>query len=107
MIFSHNTSANEEIILKLWESNIIINNQPLLLGSVYLNHFPEKMFTNQKDHSNNFNVLTTFKQNLQVDTSTLKLQLIPAKNKDNNFILWDHNIIQLNFVNHTNGEKHE
>ncbi len=107
MIFSHNTSANEEIILKLWESNIIINDQPLLLGSVYLNHLPEKMFTNQIDHSNNFNVLTTLKQNLQVDPSTLKLQLIPAKNKDNNFILWDHNIIQLNFVNHTNGEKHE
>jgi membrane protein DedA with SNARE-associated domain/membrane-associated phospholipid phosphatase len=109
MIFSYHTGAKEEIILKLWESDIILDDaaKPMWLGSVYLNNLHTQIFSNKKDHSNNFNMLTKFKQNSRVQPSPLNMQLIPTQNKDNNFIMWDHNIIQVNFVNHTNGDKHE
>lgn len=102
MIFSYET-ANSTIILKLWESNIFIKDQatPMWLGSLYLDKLHTRIFSMQKDYSA-FNIL----QSLSA-TKTLHTRIIPVKYDDSNFAKWDHNIMQLYFIQNSNGDKND
>lgn len=102
MIFSKHTEQGQVIILKLWESNIFIKDkmEPMWLGSIYSDNLHTRIFSLGKNYSS-FNMLS------KITLKDLHTHIVHIKHKDKNFIKWDHNIMQLNFVDNTNGDKNE